>query len=63
MWVLANVQPEIVDSYSSLYNIEGTPSLVEFETDVLGLLSIKEIDPGPGTTAYGLMADFINAVK
>jgi homoserine dehydrogenase len=46
---------------SPLYGIEGT-SLVQFETDVLGLLSVIETDPGPHTTAYGLLADFINAV-
>jgi homoserine dehydrogenase len=46
-----------------LYNIEGTTSIIEFETDVLGLLSLRESDPGPETTAYGLMADFIIAVN
>jgi hypothetical protein len=30
---------------------------------VLGLLSIIEANPGPHTTAYGLLADFINAVN
>jgi len=28
----------------------------------LGNLSVIETDPGPHTTAYGLLADFINAV-
>lgn len=60
--VQARVAPEIVSASSSLYNIEGTTSIVEFETDVLGLLSLCESNPGPETTAYGLMADFINAV-
>ena len=41
----------------------GTSSAVQFETDVLGPLSIIETDPGPETTAYGLLADFINAVR
>jgi homoserine dehydrogenase len=59
----ARVRPEIVPSTSPLYNMEGTSSLVEFETDVLGLLSICETNPGPETTAYGLLADFINAVR
>jgi homoserine dehydrogenase len=48
---------------STMYNIDGTTSIVEFETDVLGLLSVVETDPGPQTTAYGLLADFINAVQ
>jgi homoserine dehydrogenase len=40
----------------------GTTSIVEFESDVLGKLSLIEADPGPHTTAYGLLADFLNAV-
>ena len=61
--VVARVQPEMVPSSSPMYNIEGTNSIIEFETDVLGLLTLVETDPGPQTTAYGLLADFINAVK
>jgi len=61
--VLARVAPELVRPESALYNVEGTTSLVQFETDVLGLLTIIEQDPGPGTTAYGCLADFINAVR
>jgi homoserine dehydrogenase len=61
--VHAQVRPEIVSPSSQLYNIEGTTSLIEFETDVLGKLSLCETDPGPHTTAYGLMADLINAVR
>jgi homoserine dehydrogenase len=36
---------------------------VQFELDVLPGLGIVENDPGPETTAYGLMADLINAVR
>ena len=60
--VQARVAPEMVPPSSPLFNIEGTTSIVEFETDVLGLLSVIETDPGPDTTAYGLLADFLNAV-
>ena len=35
--VLARVAPELVRPESALYNVEGTTSLVQFETDVLGL--------------------------
>lgn len=59
--VNARVAPEMVPSSSPLYNVEGTTSIIEFETDVLGLLSVIETDPGPDTTAYGLLADFLNA--
>lgn len=61
--VEARVAPELAPSSSPLYNVEGTTSIVQFETDVLGLLSVVESDPGPETTAYGLLADFINAVR
>lgn len=61
--VTARVAPEMVPANSPLYGVEGTTSIVTFETDVLGLLSVIETDPGPHTTAYGLLADFVNAVK
>ncbi len=59
----ARVAPEMVASDSPLYGVNGTTSIVQFETDVLGLLSVIEADPGPRTTAYGLFADFLNAVR
>ena len=61
--VRARVAPELVPAASPLYQVSGTTSIIQFETDVLGLLSIVESDPGPETTAYGLLADFINAVR
>ena len=59
----ARVAPELVPMNSPLFGVEGTTSIVEFKTDVLGNLSIIETDPGPHTTAYGLLADFLNAVQ
>lgn len=59
----ARVKPELINPDSPLFHIEGTTSIVQFESDVLGLLSIIETDPGPHTTAYGLLADFLNAVR
>ena len=61
--VEARVRPEKVGAESPLYNVEGTTSIVQFVTDVLGVLSVIEQDPGPNTTAYGLFADFLNAVR
>ena len=61
--VKARVAPELVPYTSPMFNMEGSSSIVEFKTDVLGDLSIVETNPGPHTTAYGLLADFINAVK
>jgi homoserine dehydrogenase len=61
--VIGRVAPELVDADSPLYGVGGTSSVVQFETDVLPGLSIVETDPGPETTAYGMLADFLNAVK
>jgi len=60
--VKAKVAPELVVSSSPLFSVEGSSSIVEFHADTLSSLSIIEGNPGPETTAYGLMADFINAV-
>jgi len=60
--VKAKVSPELVGPDSVLYNINGTTAIVQFESDVLGKLSFIEEDLGTRTTAYGLLADFINAV-
>lgn len=61
--LLTKVAPELIDMESPLFQVDGTTSLIQFETDVLGVLSIRESDPGPHTTAYGMLADFLNAVK
>jgi homoserine dehydrogenase len=61
--VRASVKPQMAPSDSPLFLVDGTTSIVQFETDVLGSLSLIETDPGPHTTAYGLLADFINAVR
>jgi homoserine dehydrogenase len=61
--IMARVSPELVGPDSVFYNISGDAALVEFDSDVLGKLSFIEEDLGPRTTAYGLLADFINGVK
>jgi homoserine dehydrogenase len=61
--VKARVAPEKLDISSPLYGVEGSSSIVDFQTDTLPGLSIVEGNPGPETTAYGLLADFINAAR
>jgi homoserine dehydrogenase len=61
--VKGRVAPELVSPASPLYGVEGSSSIVEFRTDTLTSLSVVEGNPGPETTAYGLLADFINAVR
>jgi len=61
--IKARVAPGLVGPESPEYSIDGTTSIVTISSDVLGNLSILETDPSPNTTAYGLLADFINAVR
>jgi homoserine dehydrogenase len=61
--IYAKVKPERIGSDSPLFNINGTSSYVQFETDVLPGLGITESDPGPKTTAYGMFADVMNINK
>ncbi len=61
--VRARVAPELVPPASPFYNLAGSTSLITFRTDVLGELTITEKDPTPENTAYGLLADFVNAVR
>jgi homoserine dehydrogenase len=61
--VYGRVAPEMVGVDSPMYGVDNTTSIIQFESDVLGLLSVIEADPGPHTTAYGLLADFLNAVR
>jgi homoserine dehydrogenase len=59
----ARVAPALLGPDDPLYGVEGTSSSITFVSDVLGRLTITEENPGPETTAYGLLADFINAVR
>jgi homoserine dehydrogenase len=61
--VSASVLPQRVGPETALYAINGTSSYVQFELDVLPGLGIVESNPGPDTTAYGLLADLINACR
>jgi len=61
--IVAAVAPQKVGIGSPLYGVDGTTSIIQFESDVLGKLSLIEEDPGPHTTAYGLLADFLNMVS
>ena len=61
--VKGRVAPEQVPPDSPLYAVEGSSSIAEFHTDTLSSLSVVEGNPGPETTAYGLLADFVNAVR
>ncbi|HET9907884.1 MAG TPA: homoserine dehydrogenase [Anaerolineales bacterium] len=66
--IRARVAPELVDASSPLYGMMGSSTGLTFRTDVLPDYSItvserEGMKGGPEETAYGLFADFVNAVK
>lgn len=61
--IQAKVAPQRVSSDSPLYSVSGTSSFCQFKLDVLPGLGILEVDPGPETTAYGMLADFLNIYR
>lgn len=61
--VRARVAPERVPIGGTLAAITGTTSIIDYETDVLPKLTMIENDPGPMTTAYGMLADMINIAR
>jgi homoserine dehydrogenase len=59
--IAARVRPELLEPADPLFNIAGTSSAVAFVTDVLPSLTVAEGNPGPVTTAYGMVADLLRA--
>ena len=61
--VEASVEPEKVRVSEPMARISGTSSYIYFETDIFPGVAITEENPGLYATAYGLLADFIRAVR
>jgi homoserine dehydrogenase len=59
----AFVRPEQVGPRGPFVNIAGTTLAIHFELDVLPGLTLVAHDPNLKSTSYGLLADFINAVR
>ena len=59
--VQAFVEPRRVSNDSMLYQVNGTSSVIEIQSDVLEKLTLVEGNPSPRTTAFGLLADLLNA--
>jgi homoserine dehydrogenase len=58
----ASVRPEQIAADDPLAMARGTSLLVQFNLDVLPGLIVMAVEPNLKSTAYGLLADFINAV-
>ena len=61
--VEATVAPEKVVATSPMGKIIGSSSYIYFETDIFPGLAITEDNPGLYATAYGMLADFIRAMR
>ncbi|QIB69593.1 homoserine dehydrogenase [Aminipila butyrica] len=61
--VKASVQPTLVEKGSLLAAVEGTSSVVQITTDLMGKLTIIEHDPDLVQTGYGVFSDVLRVVK
>lgn len=59
----ARVRPERVAREHPFSSIKGTTLAIHFELDVLPGLTLVAHKPNLKSTSYGLLADFLNAVK
>ena len=61
--ITATVRPEQIPLTNPMSQIAGTSSYVHFETDIFPGLALTEENPGLYATAYGMLADFVRAVR
>ena len=59
--VSASVRAEQVPLTDPMALVDGTSSIIQFETDIFPGITITEENPGLYATAYGMLADFIRA--
>ncbi|HEV2800275.1 MAG TPA: hypothetical protein VGW12_07250 [Pyrinomonadaceae bacterium] len=61
--IRARVYPEQIAPGDPLAAVNGTSLIIHFELDILPGLTLTAHDPNLGSTAYGLLSDFINAAR
>jgi homoserine dehydrogenase len=61
--VSAAVRPERISPRGPFAAVAGTTLAIHYELDVLPGLTVIAHDPDLTSTAYGLLADFIEAVR
>jgi homoserine dehydrogenase len=59
--VTASIRPEQIPLTDPMALVDGTSSIIQFETDIFPGLTITEENPGLYATAYGMLADFVRA--
>ena len=59
----ASVRPEQLPLTDPMALVQGTSSIIQFETDIFPGITITEENPGLYATSYGMLADFIRAVE
>lgn len=57
--VVLQVKPELVDGTSPFWPIDGTSSAVTLKTDLMGDITISEINPKVAQTAYAVLSDVL----
>ena len=60
--LLASVRPEQLSLIDPMALVDGTSSILQFETDIFPGITLTEENPGLYATAYGMLADFIRAI-
>jgi homoserine dehydrogenase len=61
--IAASVRPERVADGGPFSSVAGTSLAIHFELDVLHGLTLVAHSPDLKSTSYGMLADFVNAVK
>jgi homoserine dehydrogenase len=61
--IAAQVGPRRLPLGDPFATIMSTTSIVDYHTDMVPQLTIVEHNPGPTTTAYGMLVDMINIVR
>ena len=61
--ITGTVRPEQIPQTDPMAQITGSSSYIHFETDIFPGLAITEENPGLYATAYGMLADFVRAVR
>jgi len=57
--VQLRVKPELIDSGSPFWSIDGTSSAVRLKTDLMGEIAVSEIGPSVTQTAYAVFSDIL----